>query len=826
MFQKNKVLWVTNFSLMVMIFFQIPLLCAQTCYEQLSDASGLNHQGQHPKIEEKACELTSIFPNEFQNSFSVKEFGFYLHNETSKGGFPEAFTQVRSKLNTSTPSYYLLFGKQTDNSGIYTRIWVDLKLPTTGQFACMNSMQRDALAALIQDITNKAYNDIENIYYRCEEAEIIAMDALKAEITKILDCCYAKSSVCTQCLSFDESDLFFKSKGFQFEPTSVQVSSSNINIFNENIVKNYVCKNNTLIIDGAVSTVNTLISNFLNNEVNSSQTALLIITSDATFCNSNGNSCPSAIYDSLYTLFNSTIAAQKKWYHITDKENSDDDGLYILNHQESINLTLLCTRFWKPTNENDGWLRIKHDGESGSTISGQDQTIAWSKDNTGSIEQNPVGYVSGFVAKISANFKVSSEDKECPEEGEAIGASKSNFYVRGKCKTLPGVGLREQQLKVKNGIYIYPKANLEFENGEIYVFPKDQVEFYESFQIEWEFRRAKDDPWEPLETSQNRLYITHAAPIHDGDEFSAPYNYTVLHLGCTSAKGQKTPSDIVNKIYGIFIDNSIKKVENQGGLALSYWKVPETVVKLFSVNSLLDKSDGRCGIWALFMQHILLMQGISSNELEIQSIITFNIVDKNDFFTKVSNTFGSELFPYVQNEPLSTQFIDDLNLYTFVPLDLNKIYAHASIYQNEIRLKFRFLVKSWDTPDRYNFFWDDTYVGMNEALTINNITLPKGNNMGIKGQGNDDPLAHFGDHSIVRYPSNDNGHFFDPSYGSGSLSGYNNTTEWVENSLNGEFCPLLIYFADQDPMKRRFILYNEAKIKSNNIPIFLKFINK
>ena len=60
------------------------------------------------------------------------DFGFYLHNETRQGGYPEAFQWAVDTVQTLS-RYYLLFGKQTDQSGVYTRFWVDSKLPETGE---------------------------------------------------------------------------------------------------------------------------------------------------------------------------------------------------------------------------------------------------------------------------------------------------------------------------------------------------------------------------------------------------------------------------------------------------------------------------------------------------------------------------------------------------------------------------------------------------------------------------------------------------------------------------------------------------------------------
>jgi hypothetical protein len=127
---------------------------------------------------------------EFQNSFKVYDFGFYLHNENMVGGYPEMFQAAITQLETQSP-YYLLFGKQTDKTGIYTKFWFVLKMPTTAQFSCMTTLQREVYKKRVEVKTNEKYAANQNAYFTYQEAEIEGIQELIKIIAEIKDCCVA-----------------------------------------------------------------------------------------------------------------------------------------------------------------------------------------------------------------------------------------------------------------------------------------------------------------------------------------------------------------------------------------------------------------------------------------------------------------------------------------------------------------------------------------------------------------------------------------------------------------------------------------------------------
>lgn len=108
----------------------------QVCHIELTDASGFNTQPYQTFLENEACQLRNTFPIEFQSQFKVIETGFYLHIPLTIPGIPPMFENAKTQANTNS-DYYLLISKQSDQSGIYTKFWVDVKLPETGIFTCL-----------------------------------------------------------------------------------------------------------------------------------------------------------------------------------------------------------------------------------------------------------------------------------------------------------------------------------------------------------------------------------------------------------------------------------------------------------------------------------------------------------------------------------------------------------------------------------------------------------------------------------------------------------------------------------------------------------------
>lgn len=156
------------------------------CYIQLGDLSGFNTSPYQPELEAAACELIQAFPSEFQEQFKVYSFGFYVHNEYMQGGFEDAFQKVADEIQTP---YYLVIGRQTDHTGIYSRFWVELELPDRGNFSCFNASTRNFLKfSISKDITSK-YNDVGKVPDLYSLGEIAGMSNLMDFVEKAKACC-------------------------------------------------------------------------------------------------------------------------------------------------------------------------------------------------------------------------------------------------------------------------------------------------------------------------------------------------------------------------------------------------------------------------------------------------------------------------------------------------------------------------------------------------------------------------------------------------------------------------------------------------------------
>jgi len=173
----------------ILLLLQV-LASAQSCYIRLTDASGINTDTYQPMLEAAACSLRAVFPSEFQQSFKVYDVGFYLHN-TVTAGYPQVFEMARNDVDAQSP-YYLLFGKQTDKMGIYTRFWVDLKLPTTGKFECIDLLSptlRGDIKKKIEYVTVTTYAHDGNQFSQYALAEATAMAALQKIVADFVECC-------------------------------------------------------------------------------------------------------------------------------------------------------------------------------------------------------------------------------------------------------------------------------------------------------------------------------------------------------------------------------------------------------------------------------------------------------------------------------------------------------------------------------------------------------------------------------------------------------------------------------------------------------------
>lgn len=220
-YQKNLI-----FTLILGLNFALwGQLQGQSCYVRLSDASGLEPtQYQLNELKSAACRLRDSLPSSFQNSFKVYDFGFYLHNETMVGGYPEAFQKAINMAQDSSP-YYLLFGKQTDKTGIYTKFWVQIKLPGSSGFYCISQENPNFnydLSHKYQFVTNSFYRENKLTPHLYSEAERNTMEQLATQIGKIIRCCSQNVKICDICLlTPKEIRNYLEGQGYTATPIKI-----------------------------------------------------------------------------------------------------------------------------------------------------------------------------------------------------------------------------------------------------------------------------------------------------------------------------------------------------------------------------------------------------------------------------------------------------------------------------------------------------------------------------------------------------------------------------------------------------------------------------
>jgi hypothetical protein len=231
------------------------------------------------------------------------------------GGYPEAFSLAINTAQTQS-KYYLLFGKQIDPMGIYTKFWIKLSLPNHGQFKCMTELQRQIVEESIKGSVNSEYNKHNRLFYFYHSAEIAGMDSLSQRISKILNCCFARSSDCYACLSINESLVFLRDQhGINTTANEIDQLLGN-NCTRESVFCDY------LLTDGE----------FCRQE-NSSVRRTNFIELMTEFGCPNSVETPDLIN---YDMNNSSLSVEPKWGQLGNWQ----DIVYEVNSLDFTNLTL------------------------------------------------------------------------------------------------------------------------------------------------------------------------------------------------------------------------------------------------------------------------------------------------------------------------------------------------------------------------------------------------------------------------------------------------------------------------------------------------------
>jgi hypothetical protein len=323
------------FLLLGLIFVYLNPVYGQNYYVRLSDVSGLTPtQAQLDSLESAACRLRDSLPTAFQSAFKVYDFGFYLHNETMVGGYPEAFQKAIDLAQAGSP-YYLLFGKQTDKNGVYTRFWVDLKLPTTGIFTCLTPITRSLITEQIRFVVDEKYTKdgrSSNLY---SDAIIVGIKELKAKITNIY------SGICCES---DPKKIYNVLINQGFASFSCKILSNSAAITSNNTAG----KSMGEVLDfayldieeaGAPNDINSSLKQIISGLVGAGLISKGYITK-------NENICDSSKFEIARNLYSASLTDFDVWFHLwKNPDNSGDDILFV----KSEKLDEIANYFQTPT---------------------------------------------------------------------------------------------------------------------------------------------------------------------------------------------------------------------------------------------------------------------------------------------------------------------------------------------------------------------------------------------------------------------------------------------------------------------------------------------
>jgi hypothetical protein len=317
--------------LCLMTFIPMLLQGQGSCYQRLEDASGvIPAAARLSELEQAACRLIDSLPAAYQDSFKVFSGGFYLHQEHTGGGFPDAFQRLID-VAAAQSTYYLLFGKQTDKDGMYTRFWVDLKLPEIEEFECLTESFPPLITEKIRHKIEESYNQNGRSHYFYPQAEIAGMQELKRIVNNIKN---------GQCCDFEAGEIFEVLNGMGFvgypcvisgqlgaRPGQGQNRSVTITDYAELDFE----------MDGMEINSNQVLSDLLANLSNQGNG---YITKNESFCDNNK-------FDEVKGNYEANLDDYDIWYHIWDNPNEGEDDIVFIKSerfdeiQAEVNVTSL-----------------------------------------------------------------------------------------------------------------------------------------------------------------------------------------------------------------------------------------------------------------------------------------------------------------------------------------------------------------------------------------------------------------------------------------------------------------------------------------------------
>ncbi len=318
---------ILKYTTLLFLLGSLPFFAqAQDYYIQKDDA-GLNTAPYQDSLEQHAKDLVFAIPEgPLRDAFRVYGFGFYQHSEVTDG-YPAAFEKMRTQIASETP-YYLIFGKQTDEKGVYMRFWVDVKLPEGGAF-CISNLQRELL---IQNLDKFAYDTYINIPNGYVKMGIALMDSLKVKILLMLNCCLNNNNnfECLDCPENENVRTYLRVNHFYPNDTFelLQPVSSKVIQNQDFLLSNHDFVNRLLKIHGKEYDLFDGYSTRVSSWKSIDFPIKMIITTNRHFC-SDTIQIAKDIWQSSKSVF---------WIHLLLENGKNKGQIYIKNKGLGINV--------------------------------------------------------------------------------------------------------------------------------------------------------------------------------------------------------------------------------------------------------------------------------------------------------------------------------------------------------------------------------------------------------------------------------------------------------------------------------------------------------
>jgi hypothetical protein len=373
---------------------------------------------------------------------------------------------------------------------------------------------------------------------------------------------------------------------------------------------------------------------------------------------------------------------------------------------------------------------VTFSGAHHHTLRSDDGTTTYSapqfKRGTSADRNWPVAYTRSTSVAVGAQFTVPALTGQTVAVRAKFGADVA-FTLSGITVGSGG----EINVPITTASFALPNAVTLYKAKEA---PGEEMR---RFQINWEFQPPGATGWSRGESTQHTLYVTWADPKGANNAAlpagTAIYE-TLINLGVRNADGfgsAKTEQQVVDAIYKEFTDQKVYRVvpgtANLQTDTMKYWANRNGAA--VTTDGLLSSGDGQCGAWAKFFTDMLRAQGIGAEFTVILPKVAANatiLASARSQFNTSEKTVTSVATALVNDAPSIVMFIKECNL-----------------------------ADSW-------------------------YPLP---GVPIVGQGPLPSLPSFVDHAVVRYPvGTQNGHYYDPSYGSPSAS---SVLAWEANAIKG-----------------------------------------